>query len=235
MAIVPAGKMRLMVAQDISNPLYDQPVPENIESPVPGVEESLEGDIPQEESLPQLSEEGIEQEEMQQEMTPEPSGQNKTLSDYVFKKLQSYGYPGRRLEEYKPKFVDQDIAADGTENVKIEIPDKKYPSSETGVTESIEAGDLKEVVKEIREHFGLNFTGAHRAEGKWTISFTSGKVTSEEDQEPGFNDNLDDVYGTPSGSQNSKKVKPIKAYTMTEMIKANKNNIMDKLKSIIGD
>ena len=238
MTIVPAGKMRLMVSQNIENPLYDQPVPEGIESPVPGVEEPLVDESltkePLEEEVLQDDSMSLEQ-PVEQEMESPQSDKKKTLSDYVFKKLQSYGYPGRRLEEYKPKFVDQDIAADGTENVKIEIPDKKYPNPNTGSTDSIEAQDLKEIVKEIRDSFGLNFTGAHRSEGKWTISFTSGEVTSEEDQEPGFNDNLDEVYGAPSKGQQAKKVKPVKAYTLKEMITAHKKTIMDKLKSIIGD
>ncbi|MFW6026130.1 MAG: hypothetical protein ACOCRX_07290, partial [Candidatus Woesearchaeota archaeon] len=87
-----------------------------------------------------------------------------TLIDYIYNKLKEYRYPGRRLNEYRSKFVEEKIEADGTKEVTIEIPDKKYPT-EDGRIETIEGDDLNNIVDEINKYFGLDFTNAHRSDG----------------------------------------------------------------------
>jgi len=220
MAIVPAGKMRLMEAQNIDDPLYDPSSPE----------ESLEIK-PEEENLSGIGA-GVVPEgkpEIEPKKIEEPG--KETLSDYIFKKLQSFGYPGRRLEEFKKKFVVQEVAVDGTENIKIEIPDKHYPDPATGETKTIESKDLSEIVREIGRLFGLNFMGAHRSEGKWSIDFTSAKPSEDEQEKSVVKDNLDEVYGVPS---KSKKSRPVHAFTIYEMIKGSKDGLAEKLKKILS-
>ena len=225
MVIVPTGKMRLMVAQNLDNPLYNaKPSIEPIgEEEIPEVDPSIDTSPEVPEAEPQQVPQGIEHKQ-----------KSKTLTDFVYKKLEEFGYPGRRLEDFKKKFVNETISPDGAKNVTVEIPDKKYPNPQTGETETVEAEDLSKIVGDIEKIFGLHFNGAKRSDARWTINMTSVKAANPEDGEM-VRDNLDEVYGTPSGSQKSKKVKPIKAYTIREMIKAHKNNIMDKLKNIIGD
>jgi hypothetical protein len=245
MAIVPSGKMRIMQAQYIDGglrdnaqierpvaPGYDGGQPDISPTPEPEIEpEILEPEIEDPEMDPDL-EHGMSEPGMEPEMEPEDSKDKKTLSNYIFKKLESFGYPGRRLEEFKKKFVNQDISAEGIETIKIEIPDKKYPDPQTGKTETIESEDLSPIIREINSLFGLNFNGAHRAEGKWTIDFTSENIAKDEDTEGMVRDNLDEIYGQPSkkGRQKAASVN-----TMEEMIKSNKDDMVSKLKIIIGE
>ena len=224
MAIVPAGKLRIMQAQNMRESLYDNPqIEKPVSAPYPG--EGID-------STPTLEPEVALEEEpqMEEELQQEESKERKTLSNYIFKKLESFGYPGRRLEEFKKKFVNQDISPEGTETIRIEIPDKKYPNPQTGKTETIESDDLYPLVKEINKIFGLNFNGASRAEGRWTINFTSEVVSKENDEEGMVTDNLDEVYGQPSKGR-----KPKAAFTIEEMIKKGKNNLVDTLKKVIGE
>ena len=61
---------------------------------------------------------------------------------------------------------------------------------------TVENEDLASISKEVSQAFGLNFVGAERSDGKWTIKFTSQKMSEDEDSMN--HDNLDDVYGVPS-------------------------------------
>ena len=230
MAIVPTGKIRLMEAQTVGNPLLDTSSPPALgEEPTPEID-------PESGVGPEAMQEKAEGIAEDQEPVMERGGEGKTLSDYIFKKLQGYGYPPRRLEEFKKKFVDQDISADGTENIRVEIPDKYYPSPQTGEAKTIESHDLKSIIREVGKNFGLNFNGANRSEGKWTINFTSSKVGGEEEESGLVQDNLDEVYGTPSkGKAGKSRGRSAKAFTINEMIKATKGKIYHQLKNIIGD
>lgn len=199
-------------------------------------EDSLDDDI-----SPEISSEDVNglQEEQDQIGGPEdpmePQSKGKTLSDFIFKKLESFGYPGRRLQEFKSKFVRESVSPEGVKDIQVEIPDKKYPD-EMGQTESIENEDLGVISKEINQQFGLNFNGAERTDGKWTIKFTSAKIADPNAEGGMVRDNLDEVYGNPSkpgnpGNQN-RDPKPIAAYTLGEMFKAGKSNLVDKLTKI---
>ena len=86
--------------------------------------------------------------------------------------------------------------------------------------------------------FGLNFNGAERSDGKWTIKFTSADLSDPEEEIS--NDSLDQVYGKPDKGGNDKgpgaEQKPFKAAsTIYEMIKDQKSSIAMNLKKIIGD
>jgi hypothetical protein len=228
MAIVPAGKTHVMKTQKFANPLSEGF----------GMRESLDSGAPPEVS-PSFETEGA----MEDDVTPDVSNEidepqqspvegKKTLTNYVYKKLQSYGYPGRRLEEFKSKFVRESLSPEGIKDIQVELPDKKY--SEQGMADSIDHAELKEISQEINRAFGLNFNGAEHVDGKWTIKFTSQKITSEDEQQGTFRDGLDEVYGTPARDK-KEEPKAVKAYTITEMIKKQKDDMVSKLKSIIGE
>jgi hypothetical protein len=226
MALVPSGKTRVMVAQNYGNSLSEgyseDPISSGGGGPISfdteGALNDEVGEAPTSDIEPQV--------EPQQEM----GAKKKTLTNYVFKKLQEWGYPGRRLQEFRSKFVKETVSAEGIKDVQIEIPDRKY--SETGPAGGIENEDLKSIAAEVNKMFGLNFNGADRSDGKWTIKFTSQKITNPEDEMP--RDNLDAVYGTPSGAD-SQEGRPIAAHTLREMIKAAKDSIVKRLKKSNGD
>jgi len=163
-------------------------------------------------------------------LAPKENGR-KTLTTYVYEKLQSYGYPGRRLQDFKAEFVKESISPEGVKDIQVVIPDKKYPD-EKGFTDTVENEELKEISHEVNKMFGLNFNGAERSDGKWTIKFTSADLSDPE--EDMTHDNLDQVYGKPDKSKAEQK--PMKAASsMTEMIKDQKDKIVNKLKYMIGD
>lgn len=248
MAIVPAGTMRVMVAQTIANPLVqgyqDHPQEQPAQS-VPDVPQEI-NETPQEgaESVvdPEAEDNNPELQSQPDKMgnpvaEPNDNKESATLTDFVFKKLEEFGYPPRRLEEFKKKFVRESVTPDGIKDLKIEIPDRYYPDAQ-GNIKTVETEELAKIVKEIGSKFGLNFNGAERSDGKWTINLTSAKKTSSEEEQGLSRDNLDEVYGTPSGGgskkQTAKKEKPaVRAFTIGEMIKAGKDGLVDISRKIL--
>ncbi len=243
MTIVPSGKMHIMKTQKFANPLsqgFDDNVSINHNIPSFETEQGMDEDI-----SPEISPEAVDglKEEQDQMGGPEDPMESKTkgktLSDFIFKKLESFGYPGRRLQEFKSKFVRESVSPEGVKDIQVEIPDKKYPDN-TGQTESIENEDLGAISKEINQMFGLNFNGAERTDGKWTIKFTSAEITNPDAEGGMVRDNLDEVYGKPTkpgspGSPGNKEPKPIAAHTLLEMIKDGKNGLVKDLIKVIGE
>jgi len=216
MTIVPSGKIRVLMAQRIEEPRMqglESPVEESVNSISPDITTGLQPEIPQ----PEIPQQEISQQE-------------DTLTSYIFKKLESFGYPGRRLEEFKKKFVTEDISPDGTKNKVIEIPDKYYPG-QNGIAKTIEDKDVSNIAKEIQQKFELHFNGAKRSDGKWNISFTSANIQKEEAP---VSDNLDEVYGNPTKNDKGRKKEPVRALTLEELMKQSKNNVLDKLNKIIN-
>ncbi len=220
MAITPAGKTRLMVSQVISTPTapgYNdgepQLAPEEI-SP-----EGMGNDLPE---IPEVPEEVPEAPEAGLHGVPDDN--QPTLTDYIFKTLEGFGYPGRRLEEFKKKFVKESVSPDGTKDIKVEIPDRHYPD-EMGNIKTVETEELGKIVQDINGKFGLKFNGAERSEGKWLINLTSAK--KEEDGDDSMvKDNLDEVYGTPSsnGKPSVKKETTVSAFSQQSLLKESNVN-----------
>lgn len=257
MAIVPSGKTRVMVAQNFSNPLS-----EGFDGKTISDEESGPMSLDQSQDIGQGSLEtgGALEEDINENanQTPEVPGvdgnesiinkeedgsaeksnsDRKTLASYVFDKLQNYGYPGRRLQDFKSEFVKETISPDGVKDIQVIIPDKKYPNKE-GITDIIENEELKEISQEVNKMFGLNFNGAERSNEKWTIKFTSADLSSpDEESENNIADSLDKVYGKPEkNSKPSKKdKKPKVAFTIREMIKTQKDELITKIKKNFGE
>lgn len=231
MSIQPVGKTRLMVSQVISTPTAQgfnngepQLVPEEIPS---GMDNDLP-DIPEVPDSPESPEEGIQ---------GVPEDNKPTLTDYIFKTLEGFGYPGRRLEEFKKKFVKESVSPDGTKDIKVEMPDRYYPDK-MGNIKTIETEELGKIVQDINRRFNLNFNGAERSEGKWLINLTSAK-REEDGDDSMVRDNLDEVYGTPSNVGKPKEVKrdnTVKAFSQREMIQASKDDILiEKLRKMNGE
>ncbi len=215
MNIVPSGKIRLLRGQRIEEPI------------TPGLDNGVSNDISMGEDLPQDVPDVSSVDNSIQTEVP----QEDTLTGYIFKKLQEFGYPGRRLDEFKKKFVSEDISPDGTKNKVVEIPDKYYPGQD-GITKTVEDSDVSNIAKEIQQKFGLHFNGAKRSDGKWSISFTSANV--QKDEEAPIADNLDEVYGNPLKGDKGRRRESVKASTLGELMKESKDNVFDKLNKIIN-
>lgn len=243
MSITPSGKIRVMVAQSYGDPLSEGFNLRSIEDQNQENSPSFETESALNEGEGDFSEESVNidnnidndndndpmgdsigHNDSESNLQNESKDNKKTLSNYVFNKLEGWGYPGRRLQEFKSKFVRETVSAEGVKDVQIEIPDKKYPGAD-GITDTVENSDLKEVSQEVNRLFGLNFNGAERSDGKWTIKFTSQNLSTPEDEEV-YNDNLDDVYGNPS-KPGSKKNKV--ASTVQEIFNKNKTDLVKKL------
>ena len=231
MDIAPTGKTRVMVAQTYSNPLsegFEGMSINNAPSQPLETDNAMEEDIGGGDVI--NDDVSIEPGE-DQNLAPKENGR-KTLTTYVYEKLQSYGYPGRRLQDFKAEFVKESISPEGVKDIQVVIPDKKYPD-EKGFTDTIENKELKEISHEVSQMFGLHFNGAERSDGKWTIKYTSADLSDPEEEIT--DDNLDQVYGKPDKSKQERQ-KPIRsASTMREMIKEQKNKIVKTLKKMIGD
>jgi len=266
MRLVPAGKMRIMVAQQFSTPSMEGfggagidgqpggPLKSSIDSsdpvrspmsslpPGPGEESPLDTEGAMDEDLgvePVNDDVSMGVEEEAEQLAPKEN--RKTLTSYIFEKLESYGYPGRRLQEFKSEFVKESVSPEGQKDIEVVIPDKKYPD-EKGFTDTIENEELKSIAHEVNKSFGLNFNGADRAGGKWIIKFTSANI-ADPAEEAISHDSLDQVYGKPdksnrSGEPGQKPVvsKPsVAAYSIREMIKAGKNNMVKNIQKMTGE
>jgi len=141
MSIIPVGKLHVMEAQTINDPLVDGSGGPSMANNIPSfeTEEGLTEDVeetgaPEPGGVDPQADMGGPQEEVSG--VDEPDEGRKTLTNYVFKKLENYGYPGRRLQEFKAKFVRETVSPEGIKDIQIEIPDKKYPN-ERGQTDTI--------------------------------------------------------------------------------------------------
>jgi hypothetical protein len=250
MDLVPTGKTRVMVAQQFSNPLSEgfggSSIAEENPLETGGEENPLETADPNTLETGDAMDEDMGGKGMNDDVSiqpgeepqdiPEDNGR-KTLTTYVYEKLQNYGYPGRRLQDFKSEFVKESISPEGVKDIQVVIPDKKYPD-EKGYTDTIENEELKQISHEVNQMFGLNFNGAERSDGKWTIKFTSADLGDPEEEIA--HDSLDQVYGKPDKGGKDKgpgaESKPFKAAsTIYEMIKEQKGNIASKLNKMIGD
>lgn len=223
MVIVPSGKTRVMVAQNFSTPSHlsegfggsnvadEKGGPRSLDlddtelnvDPISEHGQRLDTENAMDDDIGETSindDVSIAPEEEDQ-LSPKES--RKTLTSYIFEKLQGYGYPGRRLQEFKSEFVKESVSPEGVKDIEVVIPDKKYPD-EKGFTDTIENEELKSIAHEVNQAFGLNFNGADRAGGKWTIKFTSANIV-DPDAESISHDSLDQVYGKPDKGGRSEK------------------------------
>jgi hypothetical protein len=240
MAIVPSGKPRLMVGQTYANPLSEgynngevSSSPEDTSPFSKEVNYSHNNAMNEDVGLPEQNQNLNIEKEIQPE--EEVSSTSKTLSDHIMNTLKSFGYPYRRLAEFKKKFVKEKIAPDGAKDIQVEIPDQYYPD-EQGNIKTIENDEVISISKEISKKFNLNFNGADRDGGKWIIKFVS-VIKKEGDEETSIQrDNLDEIYGTPTSSSLKKNNKEKKSFTLNELIKLSKDDILiSALKKTIGD
>tara|TARA_Y100000034_G_scaffold136138_1_gene211025 strand:- start:8656 stop:9321 length:666 start_codon:yes stop_codon:yes gene_type:complete len=218
MAIVPSGKLRSVFAQQFNDPMVQpqqEAVPYDGEGGV-GVAEDTDAV-----ELDQLSNEVDH--ELREEEAEEPGDAN--ITKVVFDFLTQMGFEPRRLHEFKSQFVTEEGSADGESTIKVKIPDSM---GNTG--EAIPKSKLKGLVKGIESTAGMHFLKFRRSNKEVELDFTSSNPQDEEQLVQ--QDVLDEVYGTPKGSDNS--LKP-EAASFKEMIKENKSQMIIKILKSLGE
>jgi len=243
MAIVPSGKRRKMVAQSFGN--------EELSSA--NMEDSLSGNSPSKTDNSFLTEDYLRDFAGQTESGDDPAiaeegeghltdSYDERMEDakkdtggraaedvgaYIFSKLEAFGYPPRRLEEFENEFVNEKIFPEGIREVTIVIPDRYY-----GTRKRLSDPDFSDLVKEIQGKFGLNFTDAERKDKKISMNFTSQSIKNEDEEgeESEFaGDVLEEVYGPGNPSNKMKKSRNKTAMTIQDMMKLSKEKLIDKL------
>ena len=151
------------------------------------------------------------------------------VKTYVAKKLESFGYPPRRLVEFEDKFVTQKIYPGSVREITIVIPDRYY-----GKRESISDSDFAKLLQEVQEQFGLSFVDGERKEKQIEIHFTSEKPSLNEDEENVAGDELDEVYGkNTAGGEGEKKRVRVKGKSTRRI--AEKESTREMIKKSIAE
>ena len=196
MRIVPSGQKREMVAQSFSEAAPD------FNNDILGALTGMGAEAP---SLPapnngdqSLDPESLDPESLGLEKEEEPTQKEADIKEYVFKKLEAFGYPPRRLEEFEDDFVTEKIYPGEAREVVIVMPDRYY-----GTRKSISSGDFKKIIQEIQSQFGLSFVEAERKDKRIEIKFSS-QTESDVEEEP-VADELDEIYGGGAGKGGGKK------------------------------
>jgi len=203
--LIPRGKKRTMFAQ---NYLPGVDLPQEVK----GLEE-VEPTIP-EPSIPAMEGEESVQDSME-EIGVEPTeevGDNDVLS-YVLQKMEAFGYPARRLDQYEDNFVKEELFPDGGRNVTIVMPDRYY-----GKKQRISQKDIKVLIQEMQSQFGLAYTGGEREDKKVTFNFQSEHMAAGEEDDEFAGDVLEEVFGGPSEEKDRAK-RPKRAENIISMMK----------------
>ena len=226
MRLVPSGNRRIMVAQSI-NPNQDVGIDFGN-----GVE-SLPG-MPAEQSISNPEIASQDSLNSSDKMNHHTDDKNQDVTQYIFEKLVSLGYPPRRLDAYEEEFVKEKIFPGGSREVAIVIPDRYY-----GSKKRLSNDDFSSMIEEIQSKFGLQFVDAERSDLKITMNFSSPTPKSEDDEDGAFADDiLSQTYG-PSKSQKSEK-KQDKGYrkaasegmTISEMIGDAKTILYNRIRKV---
>jgi len=237
MIIVPNGTKRIMVAQTFGQTTPDPQIGSDTLGKTPtdgsngpnGFGQPGELSLTSTEQTPQIPN-GLFGQEKENSDDGSPD-----ITDYIYKKLQSFGYPPRRLEQFENKFIDEKMYPGGLREVSITIPDRYYAKRRR-----LGDKDISKMVEEIGSEFGLSFVDAQRKDKSIIMNFTSQPEKDENGEEDaGMGDVLDEVYGSPSSSDlkskkpNGKKSASKNASTINELIKDSQNSILKELLEIV--
>jgi len=124
------------------------------------------------------------------------------LTEYIFAKLESFGYPPRRLNEFEDEFVTEKLYPGGQREVTIIIPDRYY-----GSKQKLSSKDFDAIVQELQTKFGLSFLEGEKKNKKIEMKLSSMKPIDESEDENVPVDELDEIY---TGNSIGPKRKPKK-------------------------
>jgi len=223
MPIVPNGKKRIMEAQ------YPSGQGDQWGTDLLGPSDHFPSDQQGGPSVDMDIEQPSEQVNLEETQEAQPDGET-SVNEFIYQKLESFGYPPRRIEEFSDEFIEEKIYPGGVKDVTIVLPDRYY-----GKKKPISDPDLTQIVSEIQAQFGLTMTDALRKEKKVTLNFTSQPNSPEEEEDQMMGDDLDEIFGGGKGPGKSKKRNRDRsrlAQTITEIIEAGRSGLLIKLAKI---
>lgn len=164
---------------------------------------------------------------------PEKKPDGKRHSDvenYILEKLQSFGYPLRRLEDFSEEFVEETITVGNNNSMPREVivvlPDRYY-----GSRDRISEDDLQKIISELSSMFKLHLLEGKRKDKKITLKFTSSRNDvskgSESEAQP-QTDELDEIFGDKTKNMKKKENKKESMF-----VTASHDDIITELSKII--
>ena len=157
-----------------------------------------------------------------QDQDEEDTDTDTDILDYIMKKLEGFGYPPRRLNEYKEEFVSEKLLPGSARDVTIVFPDMYY-----GKGKRLRGEDISQMQEEIQSKFGLSFKDGERKDKKVFLNFISQDQEGDPEEEQGAGDELEIAFG--GGASEKAKPKKKKAETQKEMMKSAKSGAFDKI------
>jgi len=142
--------------------------------------------------------------------------------DYIMKKLEGFGYPPRRLNEYKDEFVSEKLLPGDARDVSLVFPDMYY-----GKGKRLRKEDVNTIIEDVQTQFGLSFKDGERKDKKVFLNFVSQGQEGDGEEEQGIGDELDVAFG--GGAEKPKAKKKKVAETQSEMMKTSISDAFDKL------
>jgi hypothetical protein len=231
MPILPSGKKRIMEAQS-SLGLGNEWGTSELGAP-------SDYPMPQKEVKPDLDTDlDMNQDDGGVDITKNVKDSPPQVEEYIFKVLEGWGYPPRRIEEFSDEFITEEMFPGGAKEVTITLPDRLY-----GTKKRLPDGEISKMVNKIQEQFGLVLTKASRAKKKVIMDFTSSVETDqpgEGEEEAMMGDDLDEIFGGdhkgPGGKSREKENKTrTKASTIQEIMKMGRKNLEDELVRVAED
>lgn len=223
--IQPSGKRKYVKAQGMN--MHDLGEDSIFTNMTPGGSESHQGigkelgSLFDQESAMKHKEEGNP--EMGEEFSEmgEQTDTDTDILDYIMKKLEGFGYPPRRLNEYKEEFVSEKLLPGSARDVSITFPDMYY-----GKGKRLARDEISKIIEEIQQQFDLVFKDGERKDKKVFLNFISKGQEGDGEEEQGIGDELDLAFG---GTAEKKPTKNKKASTQQEMMKMSKTNAFEQL------
>jgi len=230
--LVPSGKRRLMVAQTMPSPTSEMAGELDTTGIDPEQVPSAEDPGNEQPNIDQLENQVDQLEEQQNNEEQPPVQQNTNEGDIrhtVFEFLVGLGYPPRRLQEFRSKFVSETGSANSGTQVTLVLPDEVY-----GKNTQIPREKLKELVQIVEQKHALSFQDYKRANEQLTLNFISSDAAAQQSMEDaGPGDILDKVYGKPAGGGKGKPNMK-NAKTITELIKESQEKQYNLMQLVFG-
>lgn len=145
------------------------------------------------------------------------------ILDYIMKKLEGFGYPPRRLNEYKEEFVSEKLLPGAARDVAVVFPDMYY-----GKGKRLKRDEISKITEEIQSQFDLIFQDGERKDKKVFLNFVSRGQEGDSEEEMGAGDELDVAFGGGSAEKSKSKKKKV-AETQSEMMKMSMQQAFDKI------
>jgi hypothetical protein len=219
MGIIPSGKKRIMVAQQLADMDSDSLLRDASE------------DTPMHQPKSSLLDRKEDRAEKLVDEMGESQEEDRDVRDFIFETLVSFGYPPRRLEEYEDNFIKEEFDASGISKVTITIPDSYY-----GKRKRLSKKAISKIVNTLQKEFHMLLTNASRADKKVIFNLETVPETpkkgaeGEEIQEAQPADALEEAFG-PSQSDSKRRSKSSSVKTQREIFAASLTESISRLKS----